>query len=155
MATRGPGLFLPARPISFTVKDAAQGGDANAESWLGVYLKAQHHYKQGLVWLQKAADQNNAGGEFSLGNAYANGQGVPQNYAKAVYWYQKAAEQGNARAEYNLGIAYYHGQGVPQNSIIAIRWFEKAAEQFEKAAEQGEQSAAERAIQIIEKGNAG
>ena len=108
---------------------AAQGGDANAEAFLGAYYRAKGHYQQGLSWLKKAIAQNNAEGEFSLGNAYYFGQGVPQNYAKANAWTLKAAEQGFADAETDLGAAYHNGQGVPQNYAKANAWFLKAAGQ--------------------------
>ena len=108
------------------LKSAVQGGDANAESWLGSYFRANHHYKQGLRWLMKSAAQNNAGGEFRLGVAYDNGQGVPQNYAKADYWYQKAADKGLADAEYNLGVLYNLGYGVQKDVMTALHWFKKA-----------------------------
>ncbi len=46
---------------------------------MGSYCRVKHHYKQGIAWLEKSVAQGNAGGETSLGNAYAKGQGVPQN----------------------------------------------------------------------------
>ncbi len=166
-----------------SLKTAALGGDSNAENWLGNCLIVKHHYKQGIFWLQKTADQKNAGGELSLGYAYYYGHGVPQNYAKAIYWFQKAANQGYTLAEFALGIAYYHGHGVPQDYAKAIYWFQKAANQgynlaefalgiayyhgqgvpqnsmkalywFKKAAAQGNQLA-KQGIQIIKHGSTG
>lgn len=62
-----------------SLTSAAQGGDALAEALMGSYCRVKHHYKQGIAWLEKSVAQGNAGGETSLGNAYAKGQGVPQN----------------------------------------------------------------------------
>jgi TonB family protein len=125
---------------------AAQGGDANAESWLEK-LSAQNHanwefgmgnayyyghgvpqnYAKAIYWYKKSAKQGYARAEGILGDAYYNGHGVPQNYAEAIYWYKKSAKQGYAREECNLGNAYYYGHGVPQNYAKADYWFEKAA----------------------------
>ena len=42
--------------------------------------------------------------QFNLGNRYAKGLGVPQDYKEAVKWYRLSAEQGVAQAQYNLGV---------------------------------------------------
>src|ERR1035437_8146301 len=53
-----------------------------------------------LLAKAKAGD---ASSQVSVGNAYAKGEGVPQDYAQAAVWYRKAAEQGDAKAQYSLG----------------------------------------------------
>jgi uncharacterized protein len=42
--------------------------------------------------MHKAASQGNHGAQVRLGEMYADGLGVPQNYQTAVSWYRKAAE---------------------------------------------------------------
>jgi hypothetical protein len=69
-----------------------------------------------------AAEQGNAAARYSLGVAYQNGQGVPQEYAEAVKWYRMAAEQGHAAAQYDLGVAYSNGQGVPRDYSRSYFW---------------------------------
>ncbi len=66
-----------------------------------------------------------------IGDLYANGRGVPQDYAQAMAWYRKAADQGNAVAQYNVGSLYERGQGVPQDIAQALAWYRKAADQDE------------------------
>lgn len=70
-----------------------------------------------------------ASAQFNLGNAYRDGQGVPQDHAQAVAWYREAAGQGYADAQLNLGYAYGLGQGVPQDVVQAVAWHRRAAEQ--------------------------
>ena len=77
----------------------------------------------------KAAEQGNANAQFSLGNGYANGDGVAKDYTEAVKWYRKSAEQGLADAQNNLGLCYHKGEGVPEDYTEAVKWFRKAAEQ--------------------------
>ena len=67
--------------------------------------------------------------QYALGWAYANGQGVPQDYEKAIAWYRKAAEQGDASAQNNLGVMYDEGNSVPQDYAQAVAWYRKAANQ--------------------------
>jgi len=78
---------------------------------------------------RKAAVEGLAVAPSSLGNAYAKGDGVPQDDAEAVNWYRKAAEQGHAEAQFNLGLRYANGKGVLKNKTEAMEWYRKAAEQ--------------------------
>jgi TPR repeat protein len=43
-------------------------------------------------WYQKAAEQENAGAQYNLGNMYDFGKGVLKDAKQAASWYQKAAE---------------------------------------------------------------
>src|SRR5437867_10377850 len=61
------------------------------------------------------AAQGNADAQAKLGQLYADGQGVPQDYAKARQCWEKAAAQGNAHAQAAHGTLYYGGRGVPQD----------------------------------------
>ena len=62
-----------------------------------------------------------------LGESYAEGKGVPQDYAEAVKWFRKAAEQGSATAQYSLGWCYAEGEGVPKDDVLAYMWLNLAA----------------------------
>ena len=75
-----------------------------------------------LQELRSFARAGNAAAQFDLGQAYYDGQGVPQNYAKAAEWYRKAAMQRYAVAQGKLGAMYYDGHGVPQNYTSALKW---------------------------------
>ena len=82
---------------------------------------------------KKAAEQGDAGAQFSLGLWYALGtvKGVPKNHVEAAKWYRKAAEQGHAEAQIFLGLMYMKKKniGVPKDHTEAAKWFRKAAEQ--------------------------
>ena len=80
-----------------------------------------------LAQLQVKAEAGDATAQGVLGQAYRDGNGVPQNDALAVKWFQKAADQGDATAENNLGIMYRMGEGVVRDKEEAVRWYEKAA----------------------------
>lgn len=67
--------------------------------------------------------------QVRLGNCYAEGRGVEQDWKKAVECYEKAALQGNKEAQCKLGCCYADGSGVEQNVKEAVRWFGKAAKQ--------------------------
>jgi TPR repeat protein len=75
------------------------------------------------------AETGNPEAQHSLGEIYAEGKQVRQDYAEAVKWYRKAADQGLAKAQYNLGVLYDIGQGVSKDEAEAAKWYRKAAEQ--------------------------
>ena len=75
------------------------------------------------------AKQGDTIAQYNLGNMYAKGQGVPQDYKMAIKWYRLAVEQDYVLAQYNLGVMYDFGRGVPQDYKIAAKWYRLAAEQ--------------------------
>jgi hypothetical protein len=79
--------------------------------------------------LRKAADQDYARAQDSLGVMYEKGEGVPTDYAEALKWVRKAADQGLAEAQHNLGVMYEKGEGVPKDYAEALKWLRKAADQ--------------------------
>jgi len=74
-------------------------------------------------------DASDAEVQLKLGNQYALGKDVPQDYETAATWYAKAAAQGNPVAEELLGDLYNTGSGVPQDYPKAAQWYRQAAEQ--------------------------
>ena len=80
--------------------------------------------------LKKKAEQGDVVAQFSLGDMYSYGQGVPQDAAEAARWYRRAAEQGNGAAvQFLVGVLYRDGDGVPQDYAEAVKWFRLAAAQ--------------------------
>ncbi len=80
------------------------------------------------LW-QPLANQGDPRAQQSLGNMYANGQGVPQDDAEAVKWFRKAADQGDPYAQFNLGNMYAEARGVLQDDAEAMKWYRKPADQ--------------------------
>ena len=60
-----------------------------------------------------------------LGNCYAHGVGVEQDYGKAREWYEMSAAQGDADGLCALGSCYYYGEGVPQDYTRAVEYFNR------------------------------
>ena len=52
-----------------------------------------------MKWFRKAAEQGNGSAQYSLGVAYAKGQGVPQDDVEVYAWFSVAAAGGNISAE--------------------------------------------------------
>jgi Sel1 repeat len=56
--------------------------------------------------LNQGAEQGDPEAQFFLGQMYAEGESVPQDYGEAAKWYRLAAEQGMVEAQYELGRMY-------------------------------------------------
>lgn len=65
----------------------------------------------------------------NIGNLYAKGLGVEQDYARAYEYFAYAAERGHPEDQHNLGVYHLLGQGVPQDYAKARHWLETASAQ--------------------------
>ena len=116
-------------------------GDPGAQFGLGtMYRDGQgpaktKDYAEAIKWLRLAAAQDYALAQHSLGVAYAQGQGVPQDDAEASKWFRLAAEQGLAMAQHTLGARYQSGLGVAQSSSDSLKWYRMAADQGDAEAQ--------------------
>ncbi|MGL4675798.1 MAG: tetratricopeptide repeat protein [Wohlfahrtiimonas sp.] len=90
-----------------------------------------------LPELKNKADEGDLTAQLELGNCYAKGVNVEQNYEEAAKWYELAAAQGDPEAQTELATLYdplyekYNRSMVPlgSNSQKARALYEKAAEQ--------------------------
>src|SRR5438132_13344797 len=128
------------RKVLAEIRAGADKGDAKAQYELGRAffsgtLGVAKDEAEAVKWFRKAAEQNVADAQFSLGVCYANGRGVTKDDAEAVKWFRKAAEQNFAGAQYNLGVRYANGRGVAKDDAEAVKWFRKAAGQGDDRAQ--------------------
>ncbi|MEK6786543.1 MAG: tetratricopeptide repeat protein [Nitrospirota bacterium] len=77
--------------------------------------------------LQTQATQGDTEAQNRLGELYAKGRGVPQDYTQARAWYEKAAEKGHPLAQNNLAELYFAGLGGPPDYVRAYMWESLAA----------------------------
>lgn len=101
-----------------------------------------------LSTLQAQANQGNAEAQNGLGELYAKGKGMPQDYAQSRTWYEKAAAQGHPMAQNNLAELYFAGLGGPQDLVRAYMWVNLAASHMQgdekKQAEENRDDVAQR-----------
>ena len=81
------------------------------------------------------AEASDAFAQFSLAEAYREGDNLPQDLGAALRWYRASAKQGHAEAQNNLGSMYLNGMGTEKNVAEAIRWYREAAEPGQADAE--------------------
>ena len=80
------------------------------------------------IELTKQCQKGKAESCGTLGDFYAIGLGVTQDYAKAVELYRKACEGQATAGCTNLGRMYENGNGVRQSVEDALRFYGKACD---------------------------
>jgi ferritin len=128
--TKVPPPPAKTKPISSAIPvEPAATRNSVAQFNLAFDLEAGGNLKAAVPLYQKAAEQNLAEAQYTVGYMYAHGDGLLKNDAKAFLWFRKAAEQGLPEAQQMMGIFYEQGRGVLLDFEQAANWFHKAAEQ--------------------------
>ena len=94
---------------------------------------------------RRAAELDDAEGQFRYAYALYQGEGVAQDFKAAYLWFEKAARQDHATACNNLGMMLRYGEGCEQNERQAADWFRRGADL-------GSASAAKHLSEMYEKG---
>jgi uncharacterized protein len=97
------------RKLVAEIRARAEMGDAKSQERLGAafFLGKGGLTKdevEAVKWFRKAAEQNVADAQFSLGVCYDSGEGVAKDEVEAYKWWLLAAGQGNDDAKYNMTI---------------------------------------------------
>lgn len=95
-------------------------------SWTYDKYETAYDYKNGLVWIKKAANAGFPPAQIKLGFLYDNVIGVETDLKESFNWYYKAAMQGYDEAQYQIGKCYHEGKGVEQDLNKAIEWYKKS-----------------------------
>lgn len=111
----------------------AQTGDQWLKQGNDFYEKQQ--FSKAVECYQKAAEAGSLEGQFNLGYALYNGEGVDKDYATAAMWFKRTARKGFSKAQYNLAYCYMYGRGVPIDYDKALRNLTEAANKGVKNAQ--------------------
>jgi TPR repeat protein len=128
---------------------AAEAGVALAQAKLGYIYDQSNDDEKAVYWYREAAEQMHPDGEFGLGEMYAKGEGVDQDFELAVEMYMRAAVGGHAQARRVLANAYENGALAREVSKgEALRWLKLAADS-------GDINAMERMVTLYRDGGLG
>ncbi len=111
----------------------ADEGVAEADVYLGMLASfsstSDEDTARAVTHLRRAAQNDEAFGQFLLAAHLEKGDGVPADPGEAAEWYRKSADAGILQAQHNLGLLHLEGRGVPASPFRAQRWLRKAADQ--------------------------
>jgi TPR repeat protein len=118
--------------------EAALRGEAWAQTKLGkTYVtgaRDAESLRQGVDYLQRAAEQNDAEAIYLLAGLSAAGSGIPQSDVEAFLQMKRAADLGFAEAQFALGTMYFEGTGTAPDQVAALASFRRAADGGNKEA---------------------
>lgn len=119
----------------------------SADQWLkqGNDYYEKQQFSKAVECYQQAAEAGSQEGQFNLGYALYNGEGIDKDYATAAMWFKRAARKGFAKAQYNLAYCYMYGRGVPID-------YDKALKNLTDAANNGNKNAQLTLAECYEKG---
>lgn len=114
-------------------KKSAEAGYAPAQVRYGQMLDKIEEDAEAIAWFRKAAAQGDAGGEYGLGEMYAKGEGVKQDYKQAHDYIERAAAKGHAPAVLAMREMYKNGTfGVTADPVKAAEWDAKLMDIMER-----------------------
>lgn len=97
-----PHCCIDLTPDDLLLLQAADAGDARAQTDLAVLCLSQHQPEHALYWLELAAKQNSPDAMHWLATCHAQGWGVPQDDDLALMWLAKAAAAGHFLAQQQI-----------------------------------------------------
>ena len=84
--------------------------------------------KQGLKYIELAANKGISRAQRILGCMYYEGEAVDKDLSAAIRWWERAADQLDEQAMYCLGTSYYFGEGVDHDADKAFELFNSASD---------------------------
>ena len=115
------------------LQQAALNGPPDAQRALGevlLRLPTIDRAGEALVWLERAAEQNDARAMIMLGKAWLFGapvSGRAPDFSLARSWFERAQPALNAQAAYYLGLMEKSGYGKPADPVAAAAHLRFAA----------------------------
>jgi len=88
----------------------------------GINAFQKEDYTKAMRLLKPLAENGNMKAQFTVGQMYGWGGGVPKDAVEAVRWHRKSAKQGYCVAQAILGEYYLGGKGVPEDYVLGYMW---------------------------------
>ena len=113
----------PLEAVRWYLKAADAGASVNYGTIGDIYAAqpaGERDMNAAIAWWIKAGDDSNF---EKAADAYAKGDGVPQDVPKAIVYWEKA------KNFWTIGEHYAKGDGIEKSLDEALKWFTKAGEQ--------------------------
>jgi len=90
-----PHICIPLGSSDYPLIEAADGGNAQAQTDLALLFLSNNRVKQALTWLEAAAKQEYPAAMRLMGACYIEGQGVGRDDNLGMMWIARAAAGGD------------------------------------------------------------
>jgi hypothetical protein len=98
-----PHMLIPLGVEDYSLVQAADAGNAEAQTDLALLFISHHKLKQGIAWLEAAVKQEHAAAMRLMGRCHIDGQGVDRDDNLGMMWLARAAAKGDLIAQAQMG----------------------------------------------------
>lgn len=111
----------------------AKNNGAESKYLAGISFEKEEKYREAFRWFLESANDGHIEAQIKIGDYYANGTFIKQDFSKSVLWYTRASTYGNSEALIKLANLYKDGLGTEKDLKLAFDLYHRASASSEDA----------------------
>jgi len=111
----------------------AKNNGAESKYLAGISFEKEEKYREAFRWFLESANDGHIEAQIKIGDYYANGIFIKQDFQKSVLWYTRASTYGNTEALIKLANLYREGLGTEKDPKLAFDLYYRASATSEDA----------------------
>ena len=111
----------------------AKNNGAESKYLAGISFEKEEKYREAFRWFLESANDGHIEAQIKIGDYYASGIFIKQDYSKSVLWYTRASTYGNTEALIKLANLYKDGLGTEKDLKLAYDLYHRASSSCEDA----------------------
>lgn len=115
------------------VVNVANNNGAESKYLAGISFEKEEKYREAFRWFLESANDGHIEAQIKIGDYYANGIFIKQDFQKSVLWYTRASTYGNTEALIKLANLYREGLGTERDPKLAFDLYYRASATSEDA----------------------
>lgn len=105
----------------------AKNNGAESKYLAGISFEKEEKYREAFRWFLESANDGHIEAQIKIGDYYANGIFIKQDFQKSVLWYTRASTYGNNEALIKLANLYKEGLGTEKDLKLAFDLYYRAS----------------------------
>lgn len=105
----------------------AKNNGAESKYLAGISFEKEEKYREAFRWFLESANDGHIEAQIKIGDYYANGIFIKQDFQKSVLWYTRASTYGNTEALIKLANLYREGLGTDKDLKLAFDLYYRAS----------------------------
>lgn len=105
----------------------AKNNGAESKYLAGISFEKEEKYREAFRWFLESANDGHIEAQIKIGDYYANGVFIKQDFQKSVLWYTRASTYGNTEALIKLANLYREGLGTEKDMKLAFDLYYRAS----------------------------
>ncbi len=105
----------------------AKNNGAESKYLAGISFEKEEKFREAFRWFLESANDGHIEAQIKIGDYYANGIFIKQDFQKSVLWYTRASTYGNTEALIKLANLYKDGLGTEKDMKLAFDLYYRAS----------------------------